>query len=132
MYLPDLSPPRRRYPLRGPAVFRAIAVFAAIGLSGFLASWTPVPVQAQEPGDAAKGLGYALQNCAECHGVREDERVSPRFNIATFKRIADTPGMTGTALHVWFQTPHPTMPNLILEEADKRDVIAYIVSLKSK
>ena len=130
MYLPDLSPPRRRYPLRGPAVFRAIAVFAAVGLSGFLSSWHSA--WAQEPGDAAKGLGYALQNCAECHGVREDERVSPRFNIATFKRIADTPGMTGTALQVWFQTPHPTMPNLILDEPDKRDVIAYILSLKAK
>ena len=116
--------------MRCPAASWVIAVFAALGLSGFLSSRQAA--WAQEPGDAAKGLGYALQNCAECHGVRENEKVSPRFNIATFKRIADTPGMTGTALQVWFQTPHPNMPNLILDEPDKRDVIAYILSLKAK
>jgi hypothetical protein len=40
--------------------------------------------------------------------------------------------MTGTALTVWFQTSHPTMPNLILTAAEKADVIAYILSLRQR
>jgi hypothetical protein len=31
---------------------------------------------------------------------------------------------------VWFQSPHPNMPNLILEPGARDDVIAYIVSLR--
>jgi hypothetical protein len=40
--------------------------------------------------------------------------------------------MTATALHVWFQTPHPSMPNLILRSSDKENVFAYILSLKDR
>ena len=38
--------------------------------------------------------------------------------------------MNRMALIVWFQSPHPNMPNLILEPGDRDDVIAYIVSLR--
>ncbi len=55
---------------------------------------------------------------------------SPRQGLATFKTIANTPGMTETAILVWLQTPHPTMPNLMIETGDRDDVIAYIASLK--
>jgi hypothetical protein len=41
--------------------------------------------------------------------------------------------MTGTALAVWFRTSHPvlpkTMPNLVIEDDDMDNVIAYILSL---
>jgi hypothetical protein len=33
---------------------------------------------------------------------------------------------------VWLQTPHPTMPNLIVDAQDREDVIAYILSLQDK
>ena len=32
---------------------------------------------------------------------------------------------------VWLQNPHPNMPDFILDEADMKNVIAYIMSLKS-
>src|SRR6187431_3680 len=38
--------------------------------------------------------------------------------------------MTATALTVWLQTSHPTMPNIILEPNDVSNVVAYILSLK--
>lgn len=47
-----------------------------------------------------------------------------------FKDVANNPGMTGTALAVWLQTSHPTMPNFILEKQDMLNVVAYILSLK--
>ncbi len=85
---------------------------------------------AQEAGDARKGLEYALKVCAECHGVRAGDPVSPRIGLATFKTIANSPGMTGTALAVWLRTPHKSMPNLVIEAEDRSNVIAYILSLK--
>ena len=85
---------------------------------------------AQEVGSAERGRAYAQRVCAECHAVLPSERVSPNPRVATFKAIANTPGMTPTALAVWFQTSHPTMPNFILAPDDRDDVIAYIVSLR--
>ena len=41
-------------------------------------------------------------------------------------------GMTATALNVWLQTSHPTMPNIVLTETNRDNVIAYITSLKRK
>jgi hypothetical protein len=38
--------------------------------------------------------------------------------------------MTEMALNVFFQTPHRAMPNLILTPDRKREVIAYILSLR--
>ncbi len=49
-----------------------------------------------------------------------------------FQEVADTPGMTELALSVWLQSSHPTMPNIVLEQDDLRNVVAYIRSLKGK
>ena len=38
--------------------------------------------------------------------------------------------MTATALRVWLQTSHPTMPNIMLAPNDMDNVVAYILSLK--
>ena len=85
---------------------------------------------AQQLGDAGRGLAYAQRQCSGCHAVQAGQLGSPRPAIATFKQIANTPGMTRTALTVWFQSPHSNMPNLIVEPGDREDVIAYILSLR--
>ncbi len=87
-------------------------------------------VVGQTIGDATRGLAYAQKACAECHAVSAWQPISPRPGVTPFKTIANVPGMTPTALLVWLQTPHPTMPNLIIDADDKADVIAYITSLK--
>jgi hypothetical protein len=46
--------------------------------------------------------------------------------------VANTPGMTATALAVSLTTSHPTMPNIILEQEDLDNIIAFILSLKNK
>lgn len=83
----------------------------------------------QTAGDPARGLTYAKKVCAECHGVEAVDDQSPNTAAPTFKAVVNTRGMTGTALAVWLQSPHPSMPELILPEADRNDVIAYILSL---
>ncbi|WP_083567080.1 c-type cytochrome [Hyphomicrobium sp. CS1GBMeth3] len=92
----------------------------------------PAPALAQQLGNAEKGLAYARAHCGECHGVeREAEDFSPNADAPDFSVVANTPGMTERALAVWLQTSHPTMPNLIVPEEARDDVIAYIMSLKA-
>ena len=87
---------------------------------------------AQEMGDAKKGATLAQSVCAECHAVRSGETRSPNTKAPTFTSVASTQGMTEMALRVWLQSPHPTMPNLMLDEDAKDDVIAYILTLKKR
>ncbi len=86
--------------------------------------------QAEELGNADRGLDYARSNCIGCHAVAFDDIASPNPDAPPFKYVADTPGMTATSLAVFFRTPHPTMPNFLIEGEDKDNIIAYILSLK--
>ncbi|MGI9378935.1 MAG: c-type cytochrome [Methyloligellaceae bacterium] len=88
------------------------------------------PSGAQEMGSPAAGEAYAKRICIECHGISDKVEMSPNLTAPSFKEIADTRGMTRQALLVWFRTPHPTMPNLVLEMQNEEDIIAYILSLK--
>jgi mono/diheme cytochrome c family protein len=108
--------------MRTAAILAALAVLAAPGAA---------QAQAQQIGDAEAGLAYARAHCAECHGVeRTKDDFSPNPDAPDFSVIANTPGMTERALVVWMQTSHPTMPNLIVPQEARDDVIAYILSLK--
>ena len=80
--------------------------------------------------DAAQGLALAKQVCAVCHAVDRTQARSPNGAAPRFEDIANIPGMTATALIVALQTPHRSMPNLILQPDEMRDVAAYILSLK--
>jgi mono/diheme cytochrome c family protein len=82
--------------------------------------------------DIEAGAAYANKVCAACHAVLPNEPVSPLPEAPTFQSVADTPGMTELALTVWLQSSHPTMPNIVLEPDDRRNVVAYIRSLESK
>ena len=85
---------------------------------------------AQEFGDASAGLAYADSVCVECHAVKKGQRVSPNERAPAFELVANTRGMSEMALRVWFQSPHPSMPNLRLTKKQSDDLIAYITSLK--
>ena len=87
-------------------------------------------IAAEEEGDPQAGFEYAHTYCATCHGISEEK--SPLPQAPRFRHVADTTGMTATALQVWMQTSHPTMPNIIVEPKDMRNVIAYILSLKGR
>jgi mono/diheme cytochrome c family protein len=87
---------------------------------------------AQNQGRPESGLALARANCAECHAVVPKELGSPSAGAPSFHKIANVPGMTETALYVALQTSHRTMPNLRLEPDEMRDVVAYILSLKTE
>jgi mono/diheme cytochrome c family protein len=93
---------------------------------------SPQNVHAQEAGNPRAGLMIARQACASCHGIMASQAASPRPQAPSFQRIASVPGMTPTALTVAMRTSHRTMPNIMLEPKELRDVIAYIISLQAR
>ena len=82
-----------------------------------------------QTGDLQAGAAYAEKVCAQCHATERSE-ASPEPTAPPFEDVANTPGMTGTALRVWLSTSHPTMPNIIVEPQNMDNVIAYILSLR--
>jgi mono/diheme cytochrome c family protein len=84
-----------------------------------------------QDGDVAAGRAFAREACISCHIV-EPEKAPPRIVVIgpNFRDVANTKGMTATALRVFLTTSHPKMPNLILTPEDTTDVIAYILSLR--
>ena len=46
--------------------------------------------------------------------------------------VAGHPATTEMSLRAFLQTPHPTMPNLMLTSDETDDIIAYLLTLKGK
>lgn len=103
---------------------------AALLLTVALATVLPKAGLADEFGDPNLGRDFAEKSCSDCHAVRKESQESPRAEAPPFKAIADLPSTTRMALTVWFRSPHPTMPNLVLSAEETDNVIAYILSLK--
>jgi mono/diheme cytochrome c family protein len=55
---------------------------------------------AQIAGDPQTGLALAQQTCSTCHAIRKGDDLSPNLDAPTFSELANTPGMTNTALLV--------------------------------
>lgn len=98
--------------------------------TAMMALFVPGIAVAEHPGDPQAGYEYAARVCSTCHGISEEP--SPMPEATRFREVADQPGMTGTALRVWMETSHPTMPNIIVEKQDMLNVIAYILDLKGR
>jgi mono/diheme cytochrome c family protein len=99
---------------------------------GLMLMVTPTVAAGQEIGDVVEGRRYASDVCSQCHAVSPGALLSPLMEAPPFEEIAKTPGMTAVALRVWFQSSHPTMPNIVMKDAEMRDVIQYILSLKDQ
>ena len=82
------------------------------------------------PGNPAVGKDFALGVCAECHLVAEDQGTWPLSDAPPFREVANSPGMTELALRAFLQTPHRTMPNIVLTPEETDNIIAYILTLK--
>jgi mono/diheme cytochrome c family protein len=89
-----------------------------------------MPAQAQETGQASRGLVLAQRLCAECHAIEKHYARSPNAHAPRFQAVASTPGMTAMALSAALNTSHQSMPNIMLAADEQADIIAYILSLK--
>lgn len=82
--------------------------------------------------DLKHGQDLARRVCATCHAVENNKADSPNPKAPPFRTVANTPGMTETALTAFLTTPHRGMPDLILSGGEIADVSAYILSMKDK
>ena len=100
-----------------------------IALAAALSPNMAQPSFSQTIGNPEKGLGLARGQCAECHAVRPAEPFSPNSAAPSFERIAGVLGISATAIKVMLRSSHATMPNVVLNEDETNDVVAYILSL---
>src|SRR5262245_47415257 len=104
--------------------------YLAWSMFTLLSVLTAVDGRAQDVGQPEKGLLLARQVCVACHAIDKAQVTSPNPSAPRFETIANVSGMTALALRVALQTSHRTMPNLVLEDEEIRNVAAYILSLK--
>src|SRR5512147_3189486 len=93
------------------STWRVIAVAVLLAAASACAS----PGESQSPAPqfdtaaAARGRTLAENVCSACHAVAPHQMQSPNPNALAFQAVADTPGMSATALNAWLHTSHPTM-----------------------
>ena len=102
-------------------------------LAGVLAGSASAANAQDTLGNQEAGRVYAREVCSPCHAITAEQASQRTIAIAPdFQTIANTPGMTATALRAFLQTPHPKMPNLILTPDQSADVIAFLLSLRDR
>ena len=106
--------------MRAPTLALTIGAFASMH------------AEAQDLSSVSRGLAYATQVCSDCHAVTPEQAHSPDPKAPTFQTVANISGMTRIALGVWLHSPHPTMPQLIVDTYRIDDLAAYIATLKHK
>lgn len=86
-----------------------------------------------EPGPAQPATGRMLAErlCANCHVVSRDATGTAIAGVPTFPAIAAHPGQTAERLAGIIIVPHPPMPAIQLTRDEARNIIAYILSLRS-
>ena len=101
--------------------------------AGILAASASAANAQDTSGNPEAGRVFARQVCSPCHAVTVVQASQRVMAIGPdFQTIANTPGMTATALRAFLQTPHPKMPNLILNPEQSADVIAFVLSLRDR
>ncbi len=106
-----------------------LATVALIGAGAAAEAQDVGNVPMGEIGDPQAGFEYARANCGGCHAISQEAPPDPR--APRFRDVANTAGMTPTAIRVWLQSSHhPTMPNIVVEGQNLRNLTAYILSLK--
>jgi mono/diheme cytochrome c family protein len=92
-------------------------------------SLIPIPAMAQ---DISAGGQVAQTWCKNCHDVSPGAKVMHDTGAPPFAVVANSKGMTRTALNAFLYTSHNRMPDYSLTRKEAADVSAYIMSLKAQ
>jgi mono/diheme cytochrome c family protein len=104
-----------------------------LGLSGCAGNSEvgDAPPSGEAEADIVAGRAYAQRACAQCHNVTARRpRLFSGIGAPDFYAIAAERTTSPMGLNVFLLTPHPTMPNFIIADQDRRNVIAYIMSFR--
>jgi len=106
----------------GHCLFMAAALISAV----------VSPARAQQgPPDLTRGEELAENICALCHDVTLDASEGTDNGVPSFLVIANKPLQSDVALVEAIVFPHPDMPDVTFTTTDLRDMVAYILSLRS-
>ena len=126
----------RKFPIKTRRC-AAVAIAAA-------AAWTAAPINAQvKPAgrDAVAGREMALIACTGCHVVTPDQPFKPIYPgpqfPPDFSDVANRPSVTVASLQKHLESlaavpENSHMPKPVLSPSEIRDVIALIISLRTK
>lgn len=104
---------------------------ATLASLALLAAACAQPTAAQPPGNAKRGETYAAAACSQCHETGAGVGTPPYAKAPSFSAIAAIPGMTSMALNAWFVSSHRSMPNFIISERDREDLLAWFAVLRA-
>ena len=82
--------------------------------------------------DPGRGRELAESLCTTCHVVDASQENVAKSDISSFYSIANKADQSQERLAAAIIFPHPAMPNVSFTNAELRDVIAYIMSLRVK
>ena len=89
-------------------------------------------------GDVRNGRKVADLWCSECHrvapdqpsGARPGHTLPPPVDAPSFMTVAARPGVDAASLSTFLDDLHLPMPTFRLSPEERRDVTAYILSLR--
>jgi hypothetical protein len=102
----------------------------AIALAGLALQYSTVPAAAQADDAAKRGSAAVDTWCRMCH-VRTKAEKSPDL-APPFQEIVERPGRDKAYLRAFLDEDHFPMTTFRLFDHEKDDVVAYILSLRSK
>jgi len=106
----------------GRVLFVAGLLMMVTGMAAFAAT--------DSVGNPGFGRGLANDLCGDCHIVSPDQEFSGRRLGPNLVERARDPEITELALRSYLQTTHPVMPNIMLNQQQTDDIIAYLLTFK--
>jgi len=104
---------------------RRVVVVITVCLAG--------PALAQQgPADYARGQELAANLCSLCHDVTADQSDRSLNGVPAFAEISNRPGQSAEGVTEGIIFPHPDMPKVSFTTSDLRDIVAYILSLRTR
>ena len=91
----------------------------------------PLLAKADDVGDPMAGRKVAAAWCANCHAFTGSTRATVT-GAPTFPSIAANATITPLSLRAFLQTTHGRMPDLHLSNSEMDDLIAFILSSRSR
>ncbi|MTI43267.1 cytochrome c [Roseibium hamelinense] len=98
-----------------------VAAVAAVVAGGF--------AQGPAHADPNAGKTIALQWCASCHLVSDDQPVADSASVPSFLDISKDADWNEASLATFLANPHPKMPDMNLTTREIANIAEYIDSL---
>lgn len=82
--------------------------------------------------DIDRGRALAERWCGNCHVADRTATAGRADGLPTLPAIANDPAMTAAKLRGFMSAAHGRMPDLSLGARDQDDLVAYILSLRTR